>query len=111
MWTLLNSQPYYQQLLRDVSVSTESVMFTGNMRVQFLLSYNTLYNVSVTQHSICQQLIRTMFLERNFSKLHKLIIMSLHVTVIQDKPTLAGKCGNPMELTNTVAVGYSARGT
>ena len=74
-WTLLNSQVYYQQLLRNVSINVDpqlsNVMFTGNMRVQLTLSYNTLYNVSVTQHSICQQLIiRTTFLELNYSKLY-----------------------------------------
>ena len=73
-WTLLNSQSYYQQLLRNVSVEADpplsNVMFTGNMRAQLTLSYNTLYNVSVIQHSICQQLIRTKFLLLNYSKLH-----------------------------------------
>ena len=73
-WILLNSLTYYQQLLRNVSVEVDpplsNVMFTGNMRAQLTLSYNTLYNVSVTQHSICQQLIRTKALLLNFSKLH-----------------------------------------
>ena len=71
-WILLNSQIYYQQLLRNVSISAapplNNLMFTGNMRVQLVLSYNTLYNVSVTQHSTCQQLIRTTFLLLNYSK-------------------------------------------
>ena len=84
-WTFLNSQTYYQQLLRNVSVEADprlsNVMFTGNMRAQLTLSYNTLYNVSVTQHSICQQLIRTKALLLNFSKLdlyiaHQMTIMT-----------------------------------
>ena len=71
-WSLLNSQIYYQQLLRNVSVNADpqlnNVVFTGSMSVQFVLSYNTLYNVSVTQHSTCEQLIRTAFLQLNYSK-------------------------------------------
>ena len=71
-WTLFNKQIYYQQLLRNVSVSADpqpnSVMLTGNMRAHLMLSYNTLYNVSVTQHSTCQQLIQTKFLLLNYSK-------------------------------------------
>ena len=74
-WTLLNSQDYYQQLLSNISVSInpqpKNVMFTGDMRVQLELSYNTLYNVSVTQHSTCQQLNQTKIIELNFSKSHK----------------------------------------
>jgi hypothetical protein len=73
-WTLLNSQSYYQQLLSNISVNAvpqlNNVMPTGNMRVQLTLSYNTPYNVSVTQHSVCQQLIRTRFLLLNYSKLY-----------------------------------------
>jgi hypothetical protein len=72
-WTLLNSQSYYQQLLSNISVNAvpqlNNVMPTGNMRVQLTLSYNTPYNVSVTQHSTCQLLIRTTFLLLNYSKL------------------------------------------
>ena len=72
-WTLLNSQDYYQQLLQNVSINVnpplDNVMFTGNSRVQLVLSYNTLYNVSVTQNSTCEWLIRTTFLEFNYSKL------------------------------------------
>jgi hypothetical protein len=74
-WTLLNSQIYYQQLLSNISVSTDpqlnTVIPTGNMRVQLTLSYNTPYNVSVTQHSVCQPLIRTASLLLNYSKLLK----------------------------------------
>ena len=71
-WTLLKSQLYYLQLLHNVSVSADpplnNVIFIGNMRVQLTLSYNILHNVSVTQHSTCQQLIRTQFLLLNYSK-------------------------------------------
>ena len=71
-WTLLNSQTYYQQLLHSIGINAHpqliNVMFTGNMSAQLTLSYNTLYNVSVTQHSTCQQLIQTKFLELNYSK-------------------------------------------
>ena len=82
-WTLLNSQTYYQQLLRNVSVEADpplsNVIFTGNMRAQLTLSYNTLYNVSVTQHSICQQLIRTIALLLNYSKLDLYIIHQMKI--------------------------------
>ena len=108
-WTLLNSQDYYQQLLRNISVSTNpqpnNVMFTGDMRVQLTLSYNTLYNVSVTQHSTCRQLNQTKIIELNFSKLHKIILFCFGSAACQDV-ILAGKCGDPMELTNALAVGY-----
>ena len=72
-WILLNSQLYYQQLLLNVSVSADpqpKFMFTGSMRVQLMLSYKMLYNVSVTQYSICQELIRTEFLQLYYSKLY-----------------------------------------
>ena len=72
-WTLLNSQTWYQQFLTNVSVNTDpqlnNVMSAGDMRFQLLLSYNILYNVSVTQHSTCERLIRTTFLQLNYSKL------------------------------------------
>ena len=72
-WTLLNSRNYYQYLLRNISVSANpqlnNVVFTGDMRAQVVLSYNTLYNVSVTQHSTCHQLIGTTFIELSYSKL------------------------------------------
>ena len=50
-WALLNLQIYYQQLLRSISVSIvpNGAISIGNMRAQLVLSYNTLYNVSV-QH-------------------------------------------------------------
>ena len=73
-WTLLNSQDYYQQFLQNVIVNVDpppdNIMCTGNMRVQLTLSYNTLYNVSVTQNSTCERLYRTTFLELNYSKLY-----------------------------------------
>ena len=78
-WTLLNSQSYYQQLLLNVSVSADpllrNVVLTGNMRALLVLSYNTLYNVSVVQNSTCQQLIRTNFLLLNYSKLFMLCLL------------------------------------
>jgi hypothetical protein len=71
-WTLLNSQAYYQQLLRNVIINADpplnDVMFTGSRRIQLTLSYNTVYNVSVTQNSTCERLIRTTFFELNYSK-------------------------------------------
>ena len=73
-WTLLNSQAYYQQLLQNVSISAnpplDNIMFTGSTSVQLMLSYNTLYNVSVTQHSTCRLLNRTTFILLNYSKLY-----------------------------------------
>ena len=73
-WTLLHSQTYYQQFLRNVSINADpqpnNVMFAGRMRVQLVLSYNTLYNVSVTQHSTCERLVQTAFLQLNYSKLY-----------------------------------------
>ena len=106
-WTLLNSQPYYQHFLGNVSVNAnpqpKNVMFIGDMRVQLALSYNTLYNVSVTQHSTCRQLIRTTFIELNLSKLHEVIVYNS--AACQDV-ILAGKCGDPMEQTTALAEGY-----
>jgi hypothetical protein len=78
-WTLLNSQSYYQRLLRNVTVTANpqlnNVMPTGNMRVQLTLLYNTVYNVNVTQHSTCRLLIRTPVFELNFSKQQNTIIL------------------------------------
>ena len=72
-WTLLNSQDYYQQLLSNVSVSADpqlnNVVPTGNTSIQLELSYNILYNLSVTQNSVCKQLMRTTILLLNYSKL------------------------------------------
>jgi hypothetical protein len=77
-WSLLNSQSYYQQLLSNVSVNVvpqlNNVIFTGNMSIQLTLSYNTLYNVSITQHSDCQQLIRTELLELDYSKVYIIVL-------------------------------------
>ena len=105
-WTLLNSQIYYQRFLYNASINTDpplrNVTFAGNMSVHLVLSYNTLYNVSVTQHSTCEQLIRTAFLQLNYSKLCIIITCT-----VQHEPTLAGKCTNPMELTNARAVGLT----
>ena len=78
-WTFLNLQTYYQQFLRNISVSANpqlnNVIFTGDMRVRLGLLYNTPYIVSVTQHSTCRQLIRTTFIELNFSKIELCIAM------------------------------------
>ena len=104
-WMLVNSQPYYQQFLRNIIVSAypqpKNVIFIGNMRVQLELSYNTLYNVSVTQHSTCRLLNQTKIIELNFSKSHKYFGSAVCQLAI-----LVGKCGDPMELTNALAVGY-----
>ena len=80
-WTLLNSQTYYQQLLRNIIVNAapppRNIIFTGNMRAQLVLAYNTPYNVSVTQNSTCEQLIQTSFLELNYGKLCMHIVNSI----------------------------------
>ena len=72
-WIILSSQTYYQQLLSNVSVSANpqlnKVMLTGNTSIRLVLSYNTLYNVSVTQHSTCRQLNQTQVLLLNYCKL------------------------------------------
>ena len=85
--TLLNSQSYYQQLLRNISVNADpplhNMMFTGSMRVELVLSYNTLYNVTVTQHSTCAQLIRTTFLQLNYSKtMHNIIHVQYNMNLL-----------------------------
>jgi hypothetical protein len=107
-WFLLNSQNYYQLLLSNITVTADprpnNVMFTGNMSAQLTLSYNTQYNVSVTQHSTCQQLIRTKFLLLNYSKLYTLYIKPIIELVFP-----AGKCGDPMELTNALYGGPGGR--
>ena len=83
-WTLLNSQSYYQQFLHNISVTVEpqlnNVIFTENMRVQLTLSYNTLYNVTITQNSVCQTLIRTMSFERIYSRLR----VQVYIAVLHD---------------------------
>ena len=73
-WSLSNSPIYYQQLLRNVSVTViphlEMITtFIGNMSIQLTLPYNTLYNVSVTQPGICGQPNQTAFIELFYSKL------------------------------------------
>ena len=104
-WTLLNSQ-IYQQFLRDIIVNTvpplrDMIQFTGSTRAQLVLSYNTLYNVSVTQNSTCEQLIRTSFHQLSYSKLCMHIVCENNRIIY-----LAGKCSNPMEMTNALAMGY-----
>ena len=61
--------------------------------------------MNVTLHSTCWQLNRTKIIELNFSKLHK-ITFYFGSGTCQDV-ILAGKCGDPMELTNAIAVGYA----
>ena len=73
-WTLSNSPSYYQQLVRNVSVNVfphlEMITtFIGNMSIQLALSYNTLFNVSVTQPGICGRPNQTVFIELSYSKL------------------------------------------
>jgi hypothetical protein len=106
-WTLLNLQAYYQQLLLNIIVNAipplNNVMFIGDMRVQLVLSYNTVYDVSVTQNSTCERLIRATSLLLNYSKSYIRVLQNFRV---QYEFTLADKCADPMELTNARAVGY-----
>ena len=104
-WILLNSQLYYQQFLHNVSISADpplnNLMFIGNMKAQLTLSYNTMYNVSITQYSTCQQLVRTKSLLLNYSKLYVIIVHKNEMIVL-----LADNCNDPMELTTALAVDY-----
>jgi hypothetical protein len=61
-----------------------------------------MYNVSVTQHSTCQQLTQTKFLLLNYSKLFDYIIL----LYIKFNLFTTGKCRYPTELTNALALGY-----
>ena len=74
-WNVSNERIYYQQLLQNVSVHIVpnppmmALMHTGNRILQLMLSYNTLYNVSITQPGICGQPNLTAFIKLNYSKL------------------------------------------
>ena len=73
-WTISNTLGRYQWLLlpnASISVVPNSeveIMLTRNMSIQLTLSYNTLYNVSITQPGICGQSSQTAFIELNYSK-------------------------------------------
>ena len=73
-WMLLNSRMYYEQLLYNITIRAnpqpENVIFIRKMSVQLTLSYNTLYNVSLIQHSTCRILVQTNFLLLSYSKLY-----------------------------------------
>ena len=66
---------YHQQLLQNISVDIApdigpDAVLTANMSVQLMLSYNTLYYVSVTQRGICGQANQTAFIELNYCMLY-----------------------------------------
>ena len=74
-WTLSNTLGRYQQLLLpNVNVSVvpspemEMFMFIRSTNIQLTLSYNILYNVSVTQPGICEQPSQTASIKLNYSK-------------------------------------------
>ena len=74
-WNVSNVQIYYQQLLQNISANIVpnspkmALMHTGNRTLQLMLSYNTLYNVSITRPGICGQPNQTVFVELNYSKI------------------------------------------
>ena len=66
-WTVLLSQIYYQQLLENVSINVIPdpeviIVYTGNRTLQLTFTYNTLYNVSLTQPGIRGQPNQTTFM-------------------------------------------------
>ena len=70
-WTVLLSQIYYQQLLQNVSVYVVpdpemTTVHAANRTLQLTLLYNTLYNVSITQHGICGQPNQIAFIELKY---------------------------------------------
>ena len=74
-WTLSDTLGRYQQLLLpNASVSVvpspemEIFMFIRSTSIQVTLSYNILYNVSVTQPGICGQPSQTASIKLNYSK-------------------------------------------
>ena len=73
-WTISNTLGRYQHLLLPnasisvVPIPEEEIMFIRSTSIQLSLHYNTLYNVSITQPSICEQLNQTAFIELNYSK-------------------------------------------
>ena len=70
-WTVSNTLGRYQQLLlSNASVSVVpspevEIIFIRNMSVQLTLSYNTLYDVSITQPGICGQPNQTVSIKLN----------------------------------------------
>ena len=73
-WTISNPLGCYQHLLLpNVSISVvpdpeAEVVDVGDMSIQLTLSYNTPYNVSITQPGICGQPNQTAFIELKYSK-------------------------------------------
>ena len=70
-WNL--SPSYYQQLVQNVSVTVipdreVAITYIGNMSIQLILPYNTLYNVRVTQPGIRGRPNQTAFVELSYSK-------------------------------------------
>ena len=72
-WTLSSSLIHYHRLLPNVSVNVVPdldviLTFIENMSIHASLSYNTLYNVSITQPGICGQPNQTVFIKLNYCK-------------------------------------------
>ena len=75
-WILSNSLGHYQQLLLpNISISVVpndpevEIEFIRNTSVRLILSYNTPYNISVTQPGICGQPNQTISIELNYCEL------------------------------------------
>ena len=63
-WNISNVQIYHQMNVSIAVVpSPIAVMHARNRTLQLILSYNTLYNVSLTQPGICGQPNQTSFIE------------------------------------------------
>ena len=91
----------YPQLLLSVSVDVVpdrdvETMFFGSMRVHLTLLYNTLYNVSIIQPAICEQLSQAAYIKLNYSKFY---VIEYHNNVLS-KLYHVGKCFDPLTLAN-----------
>ena len=65
-WNVSNVQIYHQQNVSIAVVPHPIVLIhLGNMTLQLMLLYKTLYNVSLTQPGICGQPNQTAFIELN----------------------------------------------
>ena len=102
-WTISNTLGRYQWLLLPnahisvVSNSEVEIMLTRNMNINLTLSYNTLYNVSITQPGICEQPSQTAFIELNYSKqIQHFKSMQCHIPSYH-----IAKCYNPEQVTIT----------
>ena len=102
-WTISNTLGHYQQLLLlnasfSVVPSPEvEIMLTRNMSINLTLSYNTLYNVSITQPGICEQPSQTTFIELNYSKqIQRFKSMQCHIPSYHMH---VAKCYNPERVT------------